>query len=380
MRLFRRSVLCALLIISPVVVCCLVCGCSGDDSSSRFQQLLKLIPSEYKDSPEPLVLTDLASYYEDFEISLTGADGKPITLKEYVDLVREKEIRIVLGGSSHITGWGRYAESGLGQDSYVGYDFTMLDAEITTGQSPVNIVGGIGRYDAESTRDALSHQGEWPSWAVDAYTTEEYRGVTIHSWGDGFEMHMTDRLAPPAIDELGRARPLAVTNEYLFSAPRVEAIKSMIDASQGRTESLADLPEFAAIAQGLDELNAYTALIGYETLANGDPELTGTYPGPRLKKFVTFGSGLGEDSQGTYMALAIYHENPDNARSNVSLLEQRIAGTNSIIGDDMPWSELITDTEIRADGDLLLAKLYTDSLSAWVVIPYGRDILLLHET
>ena len=79
------------------------------------------------------------------------------------------------------------------------------------------------------------------------------------------------------------------------------------------------------------------------------------------------------------MALAIYHESPDNARSNVALLEQRIANTNSII-DDTPWREIITDTEIRVDGDLLLAKLYTDSLSAWMVIPYGRDILLLHET
>jgi hypothetical protein len=379
MKLFRRLITCIPVIISPVIVSCLIYGCSGDDSLNRFHQLLELIPSEYKDTPEALLLTDLASYYEDYGISLTGPDGKPITLEEYVDLIRENEIRIVMGGSD-ITGFGRQAMSGTAQANYVGYDFTNLDAEIQTGSSPVNVVAGIGRYDPKSTRDALSHQDEWPTWAVDAYTTEEYRGVTIHSWGDGFEMHMTDRLVPPHIDELGRARPLAVTDQYLFYAPSVEAIKLMIDASQGETESLADLPEFAEIAQGLSELNAYTALLGYESLANGDPELTGTYPGPRLKKFVTFGSGLGEDSKGIYMALAIYHESPDNARSNISLLEQRIANTNSIIDDDTPWNEIITDTEIRVDGNLLLAKLYTDSLSAWVVIPYGRDILLLHET
>lgn len=378
MKLLRRLVPCALVIISLVIVPSLFYGCSEGDSSNRFHQLLKLIPSEYKDSPEALVLTDLASYYEDYGISLTDSEGKPITPEEYINFIRENEIHITLGGSD-ITGYGRQAMSGTTQVNYVGYDFTSLDAEIQTGSSPVNVVAAIGRYDPKSMRDALSHQDEWPFWAVDAYTIEEYRGVTIHSWGDGFEIHLDTRLMPPHIDQLGRARPLAVTDKYLFYAPSLEAIKLMIDASQGKTESLADLPEFAAIADGLSELNTYTALVGDESLANGDPELTGTYPGPRLKKFVTFGSGLGEDSKGIYMALVLYHESADDAESNISLLKQRIADTNSIF-EDIQWSEIITDTEIRVDGNLMLAKLYTDSLSLWTIIPYGRDILLLHET
>jgi hypothetical protein len=177
---------------------------------------------------------------------------------------------------------------------------------------------------------------------------------------------------------IGRAMPLAVTDKYLFYAPSLEMIKLMIDASQGETESLADLPEFAAIADGLSKLNAYTALIGLESLANGNPELIETYSGPRLKKFVTFGSGLGRDSKGIYTALVLYHESADDAESNISLLEQRIAGTISILGGT-PWSEIITDTEIKVEGQVLLAKLYTDSLVLWGSLVYGRDILLLHE-
>ena len=377
MKFLRRLIPYALVIITLVLVFPLFCGCSGPDKSNRFYELLKLIPSELKDSPEPLLLTDLASYYEDYGISLTDSEGKPITPEEYVNFIRENEIHIVLGGSD-ITGYGRQAMSGTTQINYVGYDFTSLDAEIQTGSPPVNVVAAIGRYDPKSTRDALSIQDEWPSWAIDAYTIEEYRGVTIHSWGDGFEIHITDRLVPPHIDMLGRAWPLAVTDKYLFYAASIEAIKLMIDASQNKTENLADLPEFAAIAHGLSDLNAYMAQIGYESLVNGDPELTGTYPGPRLKKFATFGSGLGEDERGIYMALVLYHENPDDAELNVSLLEQRIAGTNSIL-DDTPWSELITDTEIRVEGNVLLAKLYTDLLSLWAGLVYGRDILLLHE-
>lgn len=378
MKLLRRFVPCALVIVTLVIVFPLFCGCSGEDNSNRFHQLLKLIPSGLKDSPEPLLLTDLASFYEYYDISLTDSEGRPITLEEYIDLIKEKGIRFPVGGSD-ITGYGRYAMSGGTAGNYLGYDFTCLDAEIQAGHPPVNTIAAIGRYDPGATRDALSIQDEWPSWAVDAYTTEEYRGVTIHSWGDGFEIHMTDRLAPPHFDELGRARPLAVTDEYLFAAPRLEDMKLMIDASQGKTESLADLPELVSIADRLPELNVYMALMGYESLANGDPELTGTYPGPRLKKFVTLGSGLGTDDRGIYTALVLYHESPEDAGSNISLLEQRIAATNSIY-DDTPWSEMIIDAEIWVDGKVLMAKLYTESAPIWTRILYARDILLLHET
>ncbi len=379
MKFLRRLIPYALVIIALVIIFPALYGCSGDsESSNRFHELLKLIPSGVEVSPMPLVLTDLASYYEDYNISLTDSEGQPITFEKYTDIIRENEIRLAMGGSSFITGWGQYAESGTIQDKYLGYDFTSLDAEILGGNPPAEVVAAIGRYDPQATRDALSHQDEWPAWAVEAYTTEEYRGVTIHSWGSGFEIHITDRLVPPHIDMIGRAMPLAVTDKYLFYAPSLEMIKLMIDASQGKTESLADLPEFAAIADGLSDLNAYSALVGYESLVNGDPELTGTYPGPRLKKFVTFGSGAGEDENGIYTALVLYHESADDAESNISLLKQRIAGAISILGGT-PWSEIITDTEIKVEGQVLLAKLYTDSLVLWGSLVYGRDILLLHE-
>ena len=111
-------------------------------------------------------------------------------------------------------------------------------------------------------------------------------------------------------------------------------------------------------------------------MVNGNPEYQGTYPGPRLKKFVTFGSVSSQDEDGTYTALALYHESTDDAESNISLLEQRIANTDSL-HLEVPWSEVITDFEISVEGNVLLAKLYTDSLGFWGGLVY--DILLLHE-
>jgi len=379
MKYLRRLIPYTLVITTLVIVFPLLCGCSGEDNSNRFLRLLKLIPSELKDSPEPLLLTDLASYYEDYDISLTDSEGNPITFEEYFEIIKEKSIRIPVGGSSYITGYGKYAMSGPIQDKYLGYDFTRLDAEIQAGHPPVNTVAAIGRYDSEATRDALSHQEEWPSWAVDAYTTEEYRGVTIHSWGDGFEIHMTDTIVPPHIDELGRARPLAVIDDYLFYGPSLEAIKSMIDASQGKTESLADLPEFAELADKLHDLNVYSLVLGIESMANGDPEYQGTYPGPRLKRFETFGSASGEDENGIFAVLVLYHENPEDARSNVALLEQRIAETDSLY-DEIPWAEIIATIDIHVEDNLLVAKLYSEHTRLWANWIYGRNPLLLHET
>ena len=379
MKFFRRLIPYALVILTLVLVFPLVCGCSDDsEPSNRFHELLKMIPSELKDSQGPLVLSDIASYWEDFNIFPNASDGRSLTFEEYTDLIIENEIRLLVGGPSFITGWGEYAMRGTIRKKYVGYDFTSVDAEILAGTSPAEVVAAIGRFDPEDTADALSIQDEWPSWAVEAYTIEEYRGVTVHSWGDGFQANFTDRLVPPHIDMVGRARPLAVTEEFLFYAPSLEAIELMIDASQGKTENLADLPEFAEIADGLSELNVYMALIGLESLANGDPEYEGTYPEPRLKKFVTFGSGIGQDEKGIYTALVLYHESPNDAESNVSLLEQRIADTDSVYYE-RPWNEIIIDAEISVDGNVLLAKLYADYMVLWQSWVYLLEPLVLHE-
>jgi hypothetical protein len=207
---------------------------------------------------------------------------------------------------------------------------------------------------------------------------EEYNGVTIHSWGNGQEIDLTTVLAPPHLDQIGRARPLAVTDEYLFYAPTIDLIRSMIDASQDQTKSLADLPEFSSIADALFEMNTYVAIIGDEQFTNGAPDYIGTYPGPKLKKFITFASGLGEDEKGSYMILVVYHENSSDAKTNVSLLEQRIKETDAIsIG--RPWREIFTDTDISVEGNTLLAKLYTEYTGIWNYWIYNWDPLILHE-
>ncbi len=327
MNFFRRLLSCLLVVLAFVLVILLAGNCYGPDKSNRLHELLKLIPADADITDSLIIINDYALCFEDYGISLVELDKQSITFQQFTDLIIEKEIMVAgigLVTGSYITGWGRYASQETIRDESVGYSFTSIDAEIQAGTPPHEMVAAIGRFDPKATSDALAHQNEWPSWAVEVYTTEEYRSVTIHSWGGGFETHLLDRFIPPHIDMLGRARPLAVTRNYLFYTFSLENIKSMIDASQDKAESLADLPEFAEIVDKLSSLKVYSVLLGNESLANGDPGFPENYPGPLLNNFETFGSAFGEDENGTFMALVLYHENHDDAEANASLLEQRL--------------------------------------------------------
>lgn len=381
MKFFRRLIPHAIVIINLVLVFPFVYGCSGDsESSNPFHKLLGLIPREVDVSRAPIYLIDYASFYKDNNISLTTADNRPVSIQEFIDLIRDKELQFApMGLGSHITGFGKYAMTSNIKDRYVGYNFTDVDAEIQTGVPPGNIVAAIGRFNPQATRDALSYQDEWVPWMIDAYSIKEYRGVTIHSWGNGFDVHMEGPLTPPHLDQLGRAQPLAVTSDYLFSAPLGNTVELMIDAGQDRMESLADLPEFSKIADELAKHDVYSALMGIESIVNGGPEHEDTYSGPLLKKFFTFGSTAGQDEHGTYLILVLYHENSDDAKSNVSLLQERVRTTDSVMYE-LSWSELLTDTDIYNKGNLLVAKLYTQYTRLWDKWIYAREPLLLHES
>jgi hypothetical protein len=389
-----------IIILSLVLIFPVFAGCGGEASNTfielmnlTFIELMNLVPADIDSGDYPLYFTllDYASIYQADGIVFNTPDELLDSLKE--GLNEDKISYSVMGWGSFITGYGRYANTSSIRKDYVGYDIACIDAEIQFGYPPAEGVAAIGRFDPQTTEEALSHQGEWPSWAVDAYTTEDYHGVTIHSWGNGLENHLMDRLVPPHIDMLGRARPLAVTDKYLFYAASVDAVKQLIDASQDQYSSLADLPEYAAIANGMADLQAYAAMVCDGAVANRflseledetsslsetQKELIINTMDPPLRNFLTFGSGLGRDEKGTYLALVIYHENSDNALENVSLLKQRIE-IATVSGLDEPWSSIITDTDIKAEGNVLLAKLYTPSVGFWSHFVYFYDNLLFHE-
>jgi hypothetical protein len=167
----------------------------------------------------------------------------------------------------------------------------------------------------------------------------------------------------------------------------------MIDAGRNEGESLADLPEYASLADRLSGLKVYSAILADGSTANlfkttleenrhGLPqeEVSALLSqlGTPMKKFLTFAVGAGTDEKGRYTVIVIYHENSGDAQENVGLLKQRLE-SNIVAGFDKPWSEILTGTAIQTAGNILIAKLYSDSGGLWAGLIYGQDGLLYHE-
>ena len=147
MEFFRRLIPYAIVILAFVLVFLLAGDCSGPDKSNRLLDLLELIPSDADLTDSLITINDYSVSFEDIGISLVELDKQSITFQEFTDLIREKEIKVTGIGivtGSYITGWSRYAASGIITDKNVGYNFTSVDAEIQAGTPPHEMVAAIG--------------------------------------------------------------------------------------------------------------------------------------------------------------------------------------------------------------------------------------------
>ena len=87
---------------------------------------------------------------------------------------------------------------------------------------------------------------------------------------------------------------------------------------------------------------------------------------PRIIQFQTVGIGPGRDEVGTYMVLVLVYANSAAAEEDVALVEKKISKFNTFC-DRSPYSAncSIYYKEIRTEGRILLAKLYSADESLW---------------
>ncbi len=375
-------------------------GCTEkSDQENTFIELLKLLPASAKESGG-FALINYKLLRQANGISLYTLDNHRISRGDFLEAIlsMDREGRLVditaLSFSSYYTGWDRYMFVSSIQDEYIGYNITDIDAEINninirpfdiptdneTADEPDLLIAAIGNFNPQATEDAFKNRDEWPSWAVDNYTSENYNDITIYSWGDGSVTHLMSKFSPPHLDNAGRARPLAVSNKHLFVSDSIAQIRAMIDATQNETHSLADIPEYTMAVKGMYDLGVYVAIIADEAMAEAYSEYAESYTGPRLKKFLTFSTGPGIDENGTYIALVLVHDTPDRANENVLLLEQLIeASLEEWDGHTWSWSDFIYDIQIHTEGEVLLSKLYTEDEKLWYSWFFDRLPLVPHE-
>lgn len=282
----------------------------------------------------------------------------------------------ILYFSSFYTGWVfiQWQQEGIApvQTEYVGYDIPNVAVEINNGvknqftpafgsienlSEPDMKVAAIGNFSPEETSRALENREDWPEWVVDSYWQERYRGVVIHNWIAGSAPPGYQGISPPHNLD-GELPAFAVTDGRLYVGESIEDVRQMMDAGAGISSTLADIPEYDLLVDGLSELGSYVAIIGDERLTNAD---TVAFTDYALNPFLTFGTGYGSDDKGAYVALVLVHESSELANANVDILKKRFSeyqfsfGSSPIVDDMLVWNE----------GRVLLAKLYTENLDYW---------------
>jgi hypothetical protein len=371
----------------------MIAGCSGsiqqsNPTSSTFLQLLKLQPdsalSTARTGQAYILMNDFAKIRDVYGISLPTTSDEQDLDNYLLAMLNADHSLGTLGPDNLQYAYGSgfrptYMEKESIRAVNVGYGPTNVDASIESSTG----IGLIGNFNPQATQTAFKEQTGWPQWAKDGYTTENYQNITINSWGDvdPNTLHLLDTLGPPDTDELGRACPLAVTPTNVFYSSSTANIKSMIDTSLGKSTSMANDPKYASVAKGLTELGAYSAIIANTTTSEPDfaPKNPLTDTGTQLQPYLTFGSGEGKDNEGIYLAVVLVYGDNKAAANNAGILQTRIDQESFTDGTNTtPWKQIITDSKISVEGNMILAKVYDNQpsfLSDPEALAFGLPLL-----
>jgi hypothetical protein len=354
----------------------------------RLIDMLKFIPAGVlKEDKGYLLMNDYATIRELFDVTIPATFTEE-DIEEYMMSMYghgdDFDYGSGMARGSFISGHNAYSVSTPIRTENVGYNLFNVDAGIQSFHSDnysQTCAAIIGRFDPMATAAALDNRQEWPEAVKDSLTFEDYRGTKIYSWGNG-DFGIENRMMPPILDNLGRALPFAVTLTNVFYSDTLENVKLMIDSSTSAEDSLLDMPEYYSAARGLSELCAYSGIIGNGSFVNGADFQRDESEAPLLKPYLAFGTGIGRDISGPYMALVLVHDSTDAALKNVDILIERINKTKWIRPVDWEdsWRLYVDYVQINSQENVLLAKLYGDRAQyIWERWLYENNPFLLYE-
>lgn|GEM_PF-3427242 len=344
-----------------VISCASVCSCTCDEikDSATFIGLMKLLPANTLSNDE-IILINYSKIWDDAGISFYKEDGSKMNREEIID-VTLSSLMVRIGGdtafefSSFYSGMSRMIGMPKNLFDTLGYTpMADVHAEIIYGSArDKNIMIGMkGNFTLDATRNALKNQDEWPERVKDNFAIESYLGIPVYSWGDYIDGGLAEPLSPPHLDLWGIARPLVAMDGNMLIGDTVDNVKAMIDAVTGESTSLADIPEYALIAERMDSLGVY-AVIMSKTMTERD-QYQLLLP---LQQFLAVGFGDGKDERGNYTSVVAVYENEDLAEENALILEERLVEVAMILEKNPEF------TDIQHDGRVLFAKLYIDETS-----------------
>jgi hypothetical protein len=359
-------------------------------SAESILKLLDTIP----DTPENRFSVVINNYIQ-AEISLgIKRPNQDASFESAIDYAFELSTKGNLENGPFIAGYDESSRTSLAVlKANAGYDLRDVQLSISAGLPPAEFEAVLLNLGADKVLEQILSSQAWDSPAQ-----MKHNGETALHWSDvNNDGQFT--INPPAINQFGQGADLGFFASTLVYATEPSAVHNMIDAHLGNMNSLGDLLYFQELVQGVSKLGLYSMVLSdgtqsidslveiYSRIHPAEDEIAAyrklLESEIRLQPYQAFSTGIGKDSAGFYMGLALSHENEESAKANEILLRTRLQG-DDITSWTKDWSVQfdLSTAEFTSSGTLLTAKVpFAQNVPSnqWVEWLYLRDALLLHE-
>jgi hypothetical protein len=293
---------------------------------------------------------------------------------EIIEYVRALEERGVVAVSEY-----EYAGRAVALRDEMGFSAADLDASASSGEPPDIAVVFAGRIDEDAVAEAVA---EDPRFG-DVVEEVEAEGRPYWSWGEDGAI---DVESVSDLRRIGESLRLAVVDGGAVLTRLADTMEDHLALEGGEGRSLADDEDVSAVAAVLDDQGALAALIADEPLGF-DPSIVGRADDPgvveelleeaaALPTYRVFGTGVADvDGRSTLVVVLVYGD-AETAAEAVPVLQARFDEGESF-ATRQPWTELVTDAEVVADGRVVIATGTVERPNLWQQVVFRRDSLLV---
>ena len=295
-------------------------GSGGSDVAARsLLGLLGTVPDTEANRSQPI-------FYGNLDRVRGGESGGSL----------EDDVSRLMEGSSNSVSLPRAISSGILEPEFAeftGFDTREIEAFIDFG--PQNEQGTVlvGGFDVGDLTSGLR-----ASPGGDGLAEESIDGVTFLALGTEDDV---DFGAVSAIRRLGEALRIAVDGNLLYWSRSRALVGSCVAAESGAAASVADVAAYSAIATVLDGASVAIAIVL--------PPWSG-------ESWEVAGVGETFDGETSTLTIALSFADEAAAAAAVDALRAQIE-TGEMLSNGTPWADVLTATDIHAEGSLLVATL-----------------------
>jgi hypothetical protein len=329
-----------------------------------FLRLLAAVPAgEFVDAGNPLV--SVGAYHD--AIAAAGLDIP----KDWEDYQNGDPAAVfdAIPAGGPVPLWEHLDRYGDRYHDFVGFDFFEVEYAAAFGIPPQTGIVLVGEFDTGAVIGAHTARG---------YTIERQDGSgTLLCPPDGCETGKVVDIAAmdpanPFGGRLGRNEPVFVADGLILNSPDFAVLEAMIAAHEGRAESLADRPEYQALAAALPDIVQHSIQafgpggFGLPGARAGEVNaLLDSAPLPRYRFAASVG---GTGSGGIFAAVVLIYADASEAAAAAAAVDVRA---------DLPLVRHFTDSSItityrewfeRSGAILQPAQVLPDVVEGWSAV------------